>query len=105
MTDIALIYSTAPSREVADALAASLIGKRLAACVNMFDGMRSHYRWEGKVEHTTETAMLIKTQAAHVEAVKQLLHDEHPYDMPACLVIDITEGLPDFLAWIARETL
>lgn len=101
----ALIYTTAPTRDAADALASSLIDKRLAACVNMLDGMRSLYRWEGKVESATEVAMLIKTTAAHTDAVKAVIDAEHPYDVPACLVIEVQDGLPDYLQWIARETL
>jgi periplasmic divalent cation tolerance protein len=104
MVDTILIYTTAPSREVADALAASLIDKCLCACVNMFDGMRSVYRWEGKVESATEVAMIIKTVAAHTDAIKALIAEEHPYDNPACLVLEVKDGLPDFLDWIARET-
>lgn len=99
-----LIYTTAPSREVADALARSLLEARLAACVNMFDGMRSLYRWEGKTEQAEEVAMLIKTQAKHADAVKAHIALEHPYDTPACLVIDVADGLPDFLQWITQET-
>jgi len=105
MTSITLLYTTAPSRDIADALAASLVEKRLAACVNMLDGMRSVYRWEGKIEHAEEVAMLIKTTAAQVEPIKALLAAEHPYDTPACLVLAVTDGLPDYLQWIARETL
>lgn len=104
MGGVVLIYATAPSREVADALARALLDARLAACVNMFDGMRSLYRWEGKIEQAEEVAMLIKTQAAHADAVQAHIAAEHPHDTPACLVLDVAGGLPDFLQWIAAST-
>lgn len=104
MTDAVLIYSTAPSREVADALAASLLDKRLAACVNMIDGMRTRYRWQGRIEESVEVVLLIKTAHGQVDAIQRLLAEEHPYEVPACLVFTADGGLDSFLAWIAQET-
>lgn len=104
MTDTRLVYTTAPSPQVADALTHALLTAQLAACVNHFPGMRSHYRWEGNIESATEVAMLIKTHARHIEAVKALIAAEHPYDTPACLVLDIADGLPAFLQWIDDST-
>ena len=54
-------------------------------------------------QQTQATDAAVK--AAQVEPIKALLAAEHPYDTPACLVLAVTDGLPDYLQWIARETL
>ena len=99
-----LIYSTAPSPDVASQLARGLVEARLAACVNMLPGMCSVYRFEGKLEEADEIALLIKTMSDKTDAVKAFLGDEHPYDTPCCVVLKIEDGLPEFLAWIVAET-
>lgn len=99
-----LVYSTAPSREVADRLARAMVEQRLAACVNLFDGMRSVYRWQDALAETAETAMLIKTTGRKTALLQQFIEAEHPYDTPCFLVIDIAEGMPAFLQWMDAET-
>ena len=105
MTDTVLIYTTAPSRDVADTLTARLLEQRLAACVNCIDGMRSSYWWEGAIAHADEVVVFIKTTHDKTDAVKAFLTAEHPYDTPCCLVLPVSDGLPDYLDWIARETI
>ena len=45
---------------VARRLAAQLISRRLAACVNALPGVESTFRWKGKIERCRETLLLIK---------------------------------------------
>ena len=60
-----IIYTTLPVESDARKIGAELIGKRLAACVNIFPGMVSIYRWQGAVETAGETAMLVKNVVAY----------------------------------------
>lgn len=101
---ITLLYSTAPSPDVARTLAQALIEARAAACVNILPNMLSVYRWEGKIEEAQECALIIKTTTDKIEVVKARLAAQHPYENPACLVIPVSDGLPKFLQWIAAET-
>ena len=52
MTDTAMIfvYLTAGSPEEARLIGRSLVEERLAACVNLIDGMVSLYHWQGAIE-------------------------------------------------------
>jgi periplasmic divalent cation tolerance protein len=101
---ITLLYTTAPSPEIARDLARRLIEARAAACVNIVQNMISVYRWEGAIEETPECALFIKTTAEKAETAQALIATHHPYENPACIVIPITGGLPKFLTWIAEET-
>ena len=78
-TDYLLVLCTCPSRSAADAIATAALEERLAACVNQVPGIRSLYRWKGRVESDDEILLLIKTTTAsfsRLEATIQSLWNE-----------------------------
>jgi len=99
-----LIYATFPDVETAERICSHLVERRLIACANILPGMRSVFRWEGKVAFEGEVAALLKTvversQAAIEEGVRL-----HPYDTPAFVVLDVRGGHGPFLNWLKDET-
>lgn len=86
-------------------LAQKLIDERLAACVNVLADCTSVYRWQAKIESTSEIPVLIKTLAQHYSQVEQAVKAAHPYELPEIIAVPINNGLPAYLQWIADETL
>src|SRR3546814_21089373 len=76
------VYMTAGSTEQAHSLGRILVEERLAACVNLIDGMHSIYRWEGQVEEASETVLIAKTTAAMLERLTLRVREVHPYECP-----------------------
>ncbi len=103
-TAVVWVYLTAPDAAAADRLAEQLVKRRLAACVNAFDGLRAIYRWKGRIARAAETALLAKTVARRVPALLACVRREHPYECPCALVFPAAGGLPAFLKWIRNET-
>lgn len=99
-----LVYMTCGSTEEAEKIGRALVEKRLAACINMFDGMRSLYWWEGKVEQGSEVVLLAKTTANLVDELTEEVKRLHEYDVPCVVTLPITGGNADFLRWIHEET-
>jgi periplasmic divalent cation tolerance protein len=99
-----LIYSTFPSPEAAAEVGKELVEARLAACVNIIPGMRSIYRWEGKITQDSEAVMIIKTRASLAETVMGATKQRHSYTNPALLVIPLDGGAADYLGWLMQET-
>jgi periplasmic divalent cation tolerance protein len=99
VTDAVLILSTCGSREEADRIARALVEERLAACVQV-SAIESWYRWQGKTEHAPEQRLHIKTIAALAETVTARIAALHSYDVPEIIVVPITGGSADYLAWI-----
>jgi periplasmic divalent cation tolerance protein len=97
---VAIVLTTFPADADADALARTLVGERLAACVNILPPMRSIYRWQGAVEEASERQLIIKTAASRVAALKRRLADLHPYDVPEILVLPVSDGGERYLEWI-----
>lgn len=103
MTDVVLVLTTFPDdvdaaqlREFTEALVSS----GAAACVSLMAPMQSTYRWEGKIESARERQLVIKTTADRVAAVQAALTAAHPYDLPEFLVVPVTGGSADYLAWV-----
>jgi periplasmic divalent cation tolerance protein len=104
MTDAVIVLVTTPSPERAAELARTLVEERLAACGNVVPGLRSIYRWEGKVQDDAEALLVLKTTRARFEALRDRVLALHPYDVPEVLALAVEAGSAAYLAWIAAET-
>jgi periplasmic divalent cation tolerance protein len=100
--DTLIVLSTLPDRNAALEMAAQLVERRLAACVNVLAECTSVYRWQGKVETAAEVPILIKTTAARYPALEQAIRELHPYELPEIVAVPIRRGLPGYLQWVAE---
>lgn len=101
---VLLVLCTCPDAASADAIAQVLVDRRLAACVNALPGVRSVYRWEGKIQCDSETLLLIKTTVARFDALKDQLVKAHPNTLPEILAFEAVAGLDRYLDWVHAET-
>lgn len=85
-------------------MARQLVEARLAACVQSIP-IRSTYRWKGKIEHSRETLLLAKTRRSHERQMVAFIRRHHPYELPEVVAVPIVGGLPNYLQWIANETV
>lgn len=104
MSDTRLVLTTLPDLEIARKLAQGLVEARLAACVNVLAPCRSFYRWQGDVKEDGEVPLFIKTSAELYPAVESYLRQNHPYDLPEIVALDIAAGLPEYLLWVTQST-
>jgi periplasmic divalent cation tolerance protein len=103
MTDKRIVLTTCGSLEEARAIATAFIERRLAACINIVPQVESVYRWQGKVETTTEWLLVIKTTAGMFERLRDTLHELHSYETPECIAIGIEDGSAAYLEWIGES--
>ena len=99
-----ICFCTCPGHDLADRIAATLVEERLAACVSLLPGVRSVYRWEGRVEAADEVLLLLKTTVEAYPRLQERLRELHPHELPELLAVEPALGLPAYLAWIADET-
>ena len=100
MPETLLVITTLPDHDSAVRLADTLVESGLAACVNIGSPLTSIYRWDGRLQHGTEVMLTIKTAAARYAALESAIVSGHPYELPEVIAVPITQGLPDYLAWI-----
>jgi periplasmic divalent cation tolerance protein len=104
MTNARIVLTTTGSQEEAGKIAHALVERRLAACVNIVPTVKSVYRWQGKVETATEWLLLIKTQAGLFERVRAAVKELHSYDLPECVMLEVTAGSQEYLNWVTKNT-
>ena len=100
--DAVVCLITAPV-EAAGSIAEALVGRELAACVNIVPLVRSVYRWQGEIEHDDESLLVVKTTRAAVGALHDALVELHPYETFELVALDVAGGAPDYLEWIGRS--
>lgn len=99
-----LLYVTTKDKAEARAIGRALVQARLAACVNIFDGMNSLYLWEDQVQDDQEAVLVAKTTEARVPEVVAAIQERHSYECPCIVTLPVTGGNPAFLRWIADTT-
>ena len=103
MTQACVIQCAAASMAEAEAIAARLLEKRMAACVQLAP-IASRYVWKGEVQRDAEQLLLIKTRAELFEAVAARIRALHSYETPEILATPVLAGDPAYLAWVGEVT-
>jgi periplasmic divalent cation tolerance protein len=98
-----LCLITAPEGETASKLARLIVESKLAACVNVLPSLKSTYWWQGKIEESSESLLLAKTDKLKVKSLIKLVKANHPYSVPEVISLRIKEGNRDYLRWIAES--
>lgn len=103
--NLRFVYITTKDKEEARKIGKAIIEARLAACVNIIDGMESMYHWNGNVETDNETILIAKTPYHNVNELTKLVKDLHSYDCPCVVSLTLTEqeGNEDYLHWLLKE--
>ncbi|HEX7288385.1 MAG TPA: divalent-cation tolerance protein CutA [Candidatus Angelobacter sp.] len=103
MSNARIVLTTAGSQDEARKLAQALVERRLAACVNIVPRIESVYRWQGKVETAEEWLLIIKTQAEMFEHVHDAIKELHSYELPECVMLEVSGGSEQYLKWITEN--
>ena len=103
MSGYTIVLTTFPNKESARQTANLLIERRLAACVQMFP-VESVYSWQGKICDDSEIMLFIKSRTALFDEIASAIKGIHSYEVPEIVQIPITDGLPEYLNWIADCT-
>jgi periplasmic divalent cation tolerance protein len=92
--------TTTVSAEEATRLGKTLVEERLAACATLMPPVHSIYRWQGKIESSAETLLLLKTAVDQLPDLEARLQELHSYQTPEFLVLAIEAGSHSYLEWL-----
>lgn len=101
-SDILSVTTTVGSVAGAQALARAILDRRLAACVQVEEGLTSFYRWEGRQCEDPEVRLTIKTLPACEGALQALFAEAHPYEVPQFLAFTM-RAAPAYAKWVHAE--
>jgi len=65
--------------------------------------IQNFYHWQGTVNCEVEKLVLIKTKRRLYAQVQDCIRAHHTYEVPEIIQVPITDGLPAYLSWIAKE--
>jgi|HubBroStandDraft_3_1064219.scaffolds.fasta_scaffold03672_3 periplasmic divalent cation tolerance protein len=100
--DAVLCLITTPQGS-AHSIAATVVERGLAACVNVVPAVHSVYRWRGAVEHDEESLLVVKTTRTAVALLDELLVEIHPYESFELIATEIVAGSVPYLEWLASS--
>ena len=100
--DILSVTTTVGSRAEADQLGRAILARRLAACVQVEEGLTSLYRWQGKDCEDPEVRLTIKTLPGCEAALLALFAEQHPYEVPQFLAAT-QQASEAYHAWARGE--
>ena len=103
-SNLIVVVTTVGTQEQALDIAHHLVRSRLAACVNIVPGIRSVFRWKGKVDDETEFMLLAKTVEANFEVVKDEIRKLHAYELPEILGYPVPFAEKAFASWIVESS-
>jgi periplasmic divalent cation tolerance protein len=103
MTETVQVITATETKSDAQAIARTVVEKRLAACVQVIGPITSTYWWQGEIETAEEWLCLIKSRRDLYEALEEAIREVHPYDVPEILAVPVVAGGRDYLDWLDRE--
>ena len=103
MSEFLQITTTTGTRQDAEQIAAELVSRRLAGCVQVSGPIVSTYRWQGNVETAEEWMCTVKTSRAKVSEIREILGSLHAYEVPEVIVTPIVDGSEKYLQWLAEQ--
>lgn len=98
---VILVVTTVGDEDRGNQIARELLIRRQAACVNILPGVKSVYRWKGKICRDSEYLLICKTLDEEFEGVAETIREIHDYELPEILAFDVSKGDRRFLDWIA----
>jgi periplasmic divalent cation tolerance protein len=98
------VVITAPDPDWLRQFCRQLVEDGLCASAHNFAPVHSIYRWQGEIHERTEGRASLHTRRKRVAEIVARARREHPYEVPGISARPITDGNPDYLAWMAQET-
>ena len=92
-------WTTVATKADADRIAADVILRNLAVCVQIDGPITSHYRWEGHEQREEEFRLCFKLLESHAAALEQHVLATHPYETPEWLVVRAERVGEKYLSW------
>ena len=99
-----VVFVTTSGEDEAEKIAGLLLEKRKAACVSVIPRVNSRFWWQGKLDSAQESLLIVKTRAALVSELTEIVKKAHSYTVPEIVAIPIVGGNEDYLNWVDQET-
>lgn len=104
-TDLIEIHWTAGSIDEARKICRYLVQERLVACAQIVPWIESLYMWNNQLETTQESKVTLKTHHKMWDSVKQIILENHSYDVPEITYTLIEGGNEAYIEWVKESAV
>ena len=98
-----MITTTFDNKDEANKISELLLKERLVSCCQI-SNITSSYHWKGKIEHTEEYLLQMKSKKELYNQIEKIILENHSYETPQLVAYDIIDGYKGYLNWIGEET-
>ncbi|HHO47369.1 MAG TPA: divalent-cation tolerance protein CutA [Desulfobacteraceae bacterium] len=102
MTRYVQVVTTVDSQEAAERIAATVLERRLAACVQISQ-CASMYHWQGKVETAAEFLCVMKSRSDLLDTLEEAVTAVHPYEVPEIIATEALRCGKAYEGWLGSE--
>lgn len=95
-----LVLVTVSNPKEGEEIAKTIVNKKLAACVNIVNGLKSIYWWQGRVEESSEALLIIKTRINLFNKLVNSIKEIHSYTVPEIIALPIIMGYKEYMKWL-----
>lgn len=95
-----VILITAKDKKEAEKISRGLLEAKLIACANIVDGVRSLFRWQGKIDSSKEVLLILKTKKNLFRKVAAKVKSLHSYQTPEIIALPVIIGSEEYLKWL-----
>ncbi len=98
-----IVQTTCKDMNEAKKIAKILLKKKLAACIQISDVV-SLYTWNNKLCDDNEKLLSIKTKKKNFKKIQREIKENHSYDLPEIISIDIENVSKEYKKFIGDNT-
>lgn len=98
-----IVQTTCENKKEAKKLSKLLIENELAACVQFYK-IKSVYTWKKKLCVDKEVLLNIKTKKENFKKIQRKIKENHSYDVPEIIAMDISNASKGYLKFIEGNT-
>jgi periplasmic divalent cation tolerance protein len=102
-SEILVVVTSFSCLEDAQVMARLLVEHRLAACVQIEQGIHSIYRWKDQVCEEVEVRLSAKTVADQWDEIAHFIQSQHPYDLPELIAYTPEKYSAQYGKWVEAE--
>lgn len=99
---IILLFLTCANEKEADAIAQTLLEKRLIVCAKKLP-ISSSFLWKGSISAGDEVLLIMDTVDENFDAIEQEVRKLHSYETPVLLSVPVSRGSKGVEEWMEEE--
>ena|SRR3989338_5842919 len=98
-----IVLITTKNVSQANKIARKLLDEKLIACANILKGVQSLFWWQGKIEHSNEVLLILKTRRRCFQNIVSTVKVLHSYEVPEIIALPIVDGYDKYLKWLSQS--